>query len=135
MIQELGIGEMKFTAHAAESEIARAENQTPDSGRHQRSGAHHARFQRSVERGGFQTVVAQSGARFTQRENFGVRGGVPLRDRRIEATSDDLAIDHYYGAHRHFATRFGLTRQGQSFAHEYIVSLKQFLRARHLWWS
>jgi hypothetical protein len=52
-----------------------------------------------------------SGAGFAQREDFGVRGGIGLRDGRIEAAPDDLAIQNHNGAHGDFAVRFGLARQ------------------------
>ena len=73
MIQQFGIGQVKFAAHAAETQIARSKHQPLNSRGNQRAGAHHARFQRSVQRGGFQTVVAQTGAGVAKREDFGVR--------------------------------------------------------------
>jgi hypothetical protein len=58
MVEELVIGELEFAAYAAEAQVARAENESADAGMDQGAGAHDAGFERGIERGAFQTIVA-----------------------------------------------------------------------------
>ena len=110
VVQHAGIGHLEFAANAAETQVPRAENQAGDARGHQRAGAHDARLQRAIERGGFQAVIRQPGGSLAQRQDLGVRRGVSAGDGGIRSLSGDLAADHHYRSHRNLARRRAFAR-------------------------
>jgi hypothetical protein len=48
-------------------------------------------------------------------------GRVTLTNGRVEATTDNFAVEHYHGTHRNFTEALGRTRQRQRFTHEIFV--------------
>ena len=92
VIEHVRIGDLEFAAHAAEAQVARAEDHARDARRHQRSGAHHARLQRAIQRGAGQAVVAERGERPRGwRESPRARSDRAERDRCVGAAPDHLA--------------------------------------------
>ena len=103
MIEDRRIRHLELTAHAAEAQVAGAEDEALDARGHQRSGTHHAGFQRAVQGGAGEAVVAQPRRRLADGQNLGMRRGVGARNGRIGTAADDRAADDNDGAHRHFA--------------------------------
>jgi hypothetical protein len=121
VIEDRRIRHLELTAHAAESQVAGAEDEALDAGGDQRSGTHHARFQRAVQGGAREAVVAQSRRRLANGQNFGMRRGVRMRNRRIGTAAHDGAAHDDYGAHRHLALVCALARQCERLPHKFFV--------------
>jgi hypothetical protein len=102
--------------------ISRPINDTTDAGMHDRPGTHGARFKGYEQFAPRQAVIPQNSRRIAQGGNFGVRGRIALADWRIEATPDDLAIQHDNRTNRHFTEALGCAGQGYGLAHEEFVT-------------
>jgi len=103
--------------------VARAVHNTFDAGMHNRATAHHAGFQRDIQRAGGQTVIGLTNAGIAQRHDFGMGAGIVSGNRLVETSPDNLAGNHQHCADRYFARRvrqFGLRHGG---AHEAFVVL------------
>jgi len=90
---------------------------------HHRPGAHHAGFQRHVQRGIKQTVVLQHQPALTQRHDFGVRGRIVTANRTVPPFSNDLVVVNQYGPDGHFPLFPGALSQRERMAHPVFMSV------------
>lgn len=107
VIEEIGIGQLKFGPDSAEAEIAGAEGEGADAGVNQGAGAHDAGFQRYVDRGVVEAVILFLPGGGAEEVDFRVRGGIVGGDGGIVRAGDDLAVNDENGADRDFALGFG----------------------------
>jgi hypothetical protein len=121
MIEQIGIGDAEFTAHAAEAEVARAEDETADARRDQSASAHDAGFESAVQGGLIEAVVADAAGRFSQGQDFGVSGRIVPGNRRIGAAAYDFFAGRHDGSHRHFIRRGRGPRQIERFPHQPLI--------------
>ena len=99
-----------------------AEDEPTDAGMDQRAGAHQARFDRHVERGAGQPVVADGARGVAQGDDLGVGRGVAGEYGLVAAPPDDGTVEHDDGAHRHLAPPARKPRLGERLAHPPFVS-------------
>ena len=93
----------KAGTHGAPFDVVRPVYQPRDPRLNHRAGAHRARFDRDVD-GGFGQPVVFNGARgFAQRDDFGVRGGIAIRDGSVSGAGYDALADHHSRANGHLA--------------------------------
>ena len=117
VIEQVAIGDLELAAYAAEAEVAGAEDEAAQAGVHDGAGAHDTGFERAIEIGALEAVIAKAAGGSAQGEDFGVGGGIAVRDGRVGAAADDFAVEDDDGADRHFVA--GTTRgsQSQGFTH------------------
>jgi hypothetical protein len=128
VIQDLGIGDTELTADAAETQVARTENQAADARVNQGAGAHHARFERDIERRTLQTVIAELAGGLTQHQHFGVGGGIVQRNGLVKAGSQQLRRGGKKdGADGNFLARDGQRGLLQRQAHRGFIVRKRRL--------
>src|SRR5436305_15111284 len=136
MIQQVGIGQAKFTAHPTETEVAHSENQAANTSGDQGSRTHYAWLHSGIHRGRFEPVILQLGRGIPQGKDFRVSRRIARSDRRITAAPANLAIHYQYGAHWDFAIPLGLARKFQRLAHELLVfSVHEVGGAAEVWMS
>ena len=63
------------------------------------SGTHGARLYGDVDSGAGQPVVSNGARGLAKRDDFGVRGGIAIRDGAVSSTRDDALADHHDRAH------------------------------------
>ena len=102
--------------------IACPVNDTADPGMHDRSGTHGARLQCHEQLAARQTVITQNPCCIAQSGDFGMRCWIALTDWRIEATSDNLAIQDHDSTDWHLAKTLRSTGQRNGLAHEEFVA-------------
>ena len=83
--------------------IARAEDQSGQSGEHHRTCTHRTGFERGVKRAIGQPPNPQFFRGPLKNEHFGVRGGILSLNDAIVVSCDDLALAHHNRANGHFA--------------------------------
>ena len=125
MMQHAGIGHLKLAAGPAETQIARAEDESCDTRRNQRPGAHDARLESAIQCCAFQTIIADGFRRGPQRQDLRMRGRIVPRDRAVPSAADDRAVAFHYRAHGHFPGGRRFTRQPQRFAHALPVQIRR----------
>jgi len=121
---ELGVIEdLQHGVHRAGFRVLRSIDQAANARMRDGSSTHGTRFHRDVEITIPKTIVADGLPGFAECQDFGMSRGIVGADGAIATAPNYSAFVNYDGAHRHFAVRFGLVGQGQSFAHEQIVRL------------
>jgi hypothetical protein len=98
-----------------------AVDQAADAGMNRRSRTHYARLNCSKQFAVAESVITEVSSRFTQRHDFGVRGGIVLCDIAIPASSDHAAVADHDRSHRHFVDLEGALRAAESFFHPKLV--------------
>ena len=117
------VGHGKGTADGAALGIVRAVDKAGDARLNHGSGAHGARLDGDVEIGAEKAVISCALGGFAESDDFGVRGGVAMRDGAVSSACDDLTFHHDDGADRDFAAFAGSASLGESDAHEFEIEL------------
>jgi hypothetical protein len=97
---ELGMVEYrKAGTHSAPFHVVgavyKARNASLDHG----SGTHGARLYGDVDSGAGQPVVSNGARGLAKRDDFGVRGGIAIRNGAVSGAGNDALADHYGRAH------------------------------------
>jgi len=128
MVEEVGVGELKLAADAAEAEVAGAEDDAGDAGVDEGAGAHDAGFEGGVENGILQAVVAETCGGGAEGQDFGMGGGVEGGDGAVMAFGDELIVHDKDGADGDFAAFGGEAREAQRFVHPpFVGGLARFV--------
>ncbi len=117
--------QVQHAARHAGFRIRRTEHHPRNARMHDCPGAHHAGFQRHVQRRARQPVIAQPRCRIAQGHHLGMRRRIVSSDRLIETAADNLSVQHDHSTYRHFACR---TRQRKRFIHPEIVIHSRIMR-------
>jgi peroxiredoxin len=121
VVQQVRIGQPELAAHAAEAEVARAEDQPPHARVHQRARAHHARLERDIQGGVLQAVVAGRRRGLAERRHLGMGGGIAAGNGTVGAAPEHGVIRHQQRAHGHFAGAGRRPRHLHRLAHPVLV--------------
>ena len=106
VVIEPGLGkQVDHTAACAGLWIRGTKYDSRYAGMHHGSSAHRAWFERDIETGAGQAVVAKTLRSRPQCANFSVSRRIMMRNGRIAAFTDDLAIKDHHGTDRHFSLR------------------------------
>ena len=103
--------------------IGAAENDTAQTGQHDRSRAHRARFFRHVEIAIVEPPIADRRLGLRDGQHLGMGRGVPQHLHLVPRATDHLTITHNDGTHRHLIRRRGLVRAAQGALHVKNVRL------------
>ena len=104
--------------------IRGTEHDRIEPGMHHGAGAHHARFQRDVERAPGQAVVAHGPPRCAQGHDLGMRGRVVVENGAVVTLTDDDATADHDGTDRHFTGGLGLLGEGDGRLHPALIGLR-----------
>jgi len=99
MIELRMIEHRKAGTHRAPFHVVRAIDKARDARLDHGSGAHGARLDGDVDIGFGQPVVSNGARGLPKRDDFGVRGGIAIRDGAVSSTRDDALADHHDRAH------------------------------------
>ena len=89
-----------------------------DTGECDRAGAHGAGLERDIEVAIVEAFGVQPVRRLTDGDHFGMGGQIPLGERAIAGTHDDLAVTHNDATDRHLAAVTGGAGFCQGHIHE-----------------
>ena len=103
MIDERGIEYIYCPACRACLGIGRPIHEARHSGMNQGARAHHAGFERNIQRCINNTIITQGFGASTQRHDFRMRSWVMAGYRAIPAFADHPAVFHQHGPDGHFA--------------------------------
>ena len=102
--------------------IARTEHHPCNSSVDDGPGAHHAGFERAIQRHAGEAVVCQVLRGLAHSDNFGVACGIVSRNGAVGSASDNLAVFGYdEGAHRNLSGRESFARLCQRLLHEEMI--------------
>ena len=121
MIQNLRIRQPELAAHAAEAKISRAEDQALNARGHKRTRAHDAGLDGDVKSRVFEPVISGLTRGLAQREYFGMRGGIMIRNGRVVPAADNAITGHDQRPYRHLTLRPSSAGQFERLAHEQLV--------------
>jgi hypothetical protein len=133
VIQLLVIQQLHYRIHCARFGIVRAIDEALDPGVHQRSGAHWARFNCSKQVALGEAVVTDGCTGLTQRDDFGVGGGIVVADIAVPAASDNSSVAYDHRSYRDFAGFEGALRGAQGFFHPEFVGGRRWSLAVGRW--
>ena len=97
------IQDLHHRTHGAGFWIVRAIYEALDARMHHRAGAHGARFNCNKQFAVSQAMITDVRARFAQRNDFRMRGGIGIGDIAIPSAADDFSATNDNGAYRDFA--------------------------------
>lgn len=126
MVQDFRIGKPKFAADATEAQVPRAEHKTCNTRGDQRSGAHYARFESTIQRCPFQPVIVEGLRGFTEREYFSVRRRIVARDGGVVSSADDLIPQHNDRASGDFTRTLGFAGKLDGLIYKELVARIHF---------
>jgi hypothetical protein len=90
---------------------------------HHGARTHRARLNCNKQLAVLQTVIAQGGARLTQRDDFCVSGGIGVREIAVSPAADDFSSADDDGPHRNLPGFERVLGGTKSLFHEELVSL------------
>jgi hypothetical protein len=93
-------------------------------------GTHRAGLDCDVERGAEQAIITDTEGCVTQRENFGVGGGIAMCDGAVPGACDDFFVENEHGADGDFAAFGSFASFGERFGHEYQIVFGNFRHCR-----
>jgi hypothetical protein len=102
--------EVAQSSHHPGLVIPRTKDQPVETRQHHRAGAHGARLERDVQRTSIQLPSAERGRGASDRENFGMSGGILVTHGAIGSARQRLARAHDDGTHGNVAVAFGGAR-------------------------
>jgi hypothetical protein len=117
MVQLRVVQDLHDRMHSPCRGVVRAIDQPPDSGMHQRTRTHGARFNCNKEVAVFQTMVANGGTGFTQGYDLGMRRGIRILDITIPSTPHDSPIPYHDGTDWNFSLLQSALGAAQSLFH------------------
>lgn len=100
----------KAGTHRAPFYVVRAVDKARDPRLNHRSRAHRARLDRDVDSGVGQPVVSNGARGLAKRDDFGVRGGIAIRNGAVSGKGYDALADHHGRAHGNLAAPRSGTR-------------------------
>jgi hypothetical protein len=121
VVEEVGVGDLKLGADAAEADVAGGEDEGADAGVDEGAGAHDAGLQGGVDGGVVEAVVGAGLGSGAEEVHFGVGGGVMGSNGGVVGAGDDLAVEDKDGADGDFAFGFGLAGLFEGEAHVVVV--------------
>ena len=101
--------------------ICGAENEPADTGLDHGSRAHDAGFQRDIQHGPREAVIADSRRRLTHGQHLGMSRWIMTGNRGIMGRRQNLPVTDQYGAHGHFTRLSAQFRLVKRQAHEPLV--------------
>lgn len=121
MIQNLRIRQTELAAYTAEAEISGAEDQALNARRNKGARAHDARLDGDVKSRVFEPIISGLTRGLAQREYFGMRGGIMIRNGRVVSAADHAITGHDQRPYRHLTLGRGSTGQVERLAHVQLV--------------
>ena len=128
VVQERMIHDLHDRMHGARLRIIRAINETPDTGMHQRSCAHGARFNCSKELALSKTVVTYGSTGLAQRHDLSVGCGIGICDVAVPSSTYDVSVADDDGSHWYFSDLQGALGTAQRFFHPKFIGGGAWLR-------